>query len=248
MFDQQVGSASDPRVEELRNVTPLHEIVKPLAEKATQGLGRLTKIVGTATPISATTPDQLAAVVEVKQRCDEQIYLPLLEISEHLKSRKEILSVMYKNQMLQLDELQKMISKLKQREAIIKEMTEVAKKNANTLSQQSAATLQSCNDLLPKLTQAEYDYFQQLRNLEMKTRTWAKEFESLKARSDMVQQTVYDDTMETLDALPQQRAELRQMQGKCGKLLDLYEDRLDDSEMKLDELADAVGMERDSEM
>ena len=215
IFDQkEVESASDARVEELRNVASLHEIIEPLAKQVVQGLGGLTKVVGSATPAAAVTPDQLAAAIAIKQRCDEKIYLPLLEISEHLKSRKEILSVMYNNQMLQLDALQKMISKLKERGAIIKEMTEVARANSTSLSQHSAAILQSSNDLMPKLTQAEYDYFQELRKLEEKTRRWTAEFEEVNSRVDSLQQTVYDDTMQTLDALPAQRAQLSQLQGK----------------------------------
>lgn len=245
---QEVGSTNDARVKELGNVTPLHEIVEPLAKQIVQGLGGLTKIVGSATPIEAATPDQLAAALAIKHSCEGKIYLPMLEISEHLKSRKEILSVMYKNQMLQIGAVQKMISTLKEREAIIKEMTEVARKNSTTLSQQSAAILQSSNDLLPKLTQAEYDYFQQLRKLEVKTRTWAEEFGKLKCRVDMLQQRLYDDTMQTVDAFPGHRAQLSQLQRNCTSLLEKYEDQLDDAEIKLDDLADAVGMERDSEM
>ncbi|CAJ1954373.1 unnamed protein product [Cylindrotheca closterium] len=249
IFDKkEAGSASDARVAELSNIAPLHQIIEPLAKQVVEGLGGLTKVVGSATPIAAATPDQLAAAVAIKQSCDEKIYLPLIEITEHLKSRKEILSVMYKNQMLQLDAVQNMISKLKEREAIIKEMTDVAKANSTSLSQRSAAILQSSNDLMPKLSQAEYDYFQELRKLEEKTRQWTAEFEGVHSRVDSLQQTVYDDTMQTLDALPQQRTELSQLQGKCTTLLAIFEDKLDDAEMKLDDIADAAGMERDSEM
>lgn len=248
-FDQnEVASASDARVDELSNIAPLHEIVKPLAKQVVHGLGGLTKVAGSATPIAAATPDQLAAAVAIKQSCDSKIYLPLLEISEHLKGRKEILSVMYKNQMQQVAALQKMIAKLKEREAIIKEMSEVAKANSFSLSQRSASILQSSIDLMPKLTQAEYDYFQELRKLEEKTRRWTAEFEGVNSRVDGLQQTVYDDTMQTLDAFPGQKAQLSQLQGACTLLLEKFDDKLDDADEKLDELAGAVGMERDSEM
>jgi hypothetical protein len=246
--DSSRKNSLDKKLQELQGIMPLHEIIEPLSKKVIAGLGRLAKVVGSATPVEAVTPDQLAAAVSIKERCDKGILLPIMEMSEHLKERKKLLAVMYANQMAQLKAVKDVISKLRERNSIIQEKAEVAETNSISLTQRGAAVLQSSSDLMPTITQAEYDYFQELKKLDDKTKKWMNDFEGLKGKVDNLQQSIYDDTMDArLDVLPEYKHELRTLQAFCEQMIPKYKRRLEDSEEKVDLLADAAGIERDSE-
>lgn len=242
------ANPSDKHLQVLQDIKPLHAIVEALGEKVTTGLGRLTKVVGSATPIGAVTPDLLAAAASIKEKSDEEILLPMLEMREHLNERKKLLAVMHANQMEQLKAVKDAIATLRERNSIIQAKAEIAEANAILLAQRGAALLQSSSDLMPTISQAEYNYFQDLKKLDAKTQKWSREVELLNDKVDNLQQSTYDDTMNfQLDAPPEQKRELRTLQAACEQLLPEYRGRLGDAEEKVDLLADAAGIERDSE-
>jgi hypothetical protein len=244
-------SFDNSKVKELEDISPLHEIVEPLAEKIVKGLDGLAMVVGSSTPVSKVTPDQLAAATSIKQRCDDEIVMPILEMREHLKARKKLLAVMYGNQIAQVKTLQDTVSKLKERTSLIQEKASVVQDNSTCLSQRSAAALQSSQDLLPTITQAEFDYFQHLQKLDAKTLQWVGEFESLQGQVRDIQHSVIDadspiDNGE-FEVPLEMRSNINKIFKACDEYLVEYKRKLESAEEKVEDLAAVVGMEQDSE-
>eukprot|EP00980_Cylindrotheca_fusiformis_P000167 scaffold26_cov117-Cylindrotheca_fusiformis.AAC.8 len=241
-------SSADKHLQVLQDIRPLYEIIEPLGKKVTAGLGKLTKIVGSETPIEAVTPEQLVAAASIKETCDEEIMMPVLEIREHIKARKKDLTVMHHNLKAQLAAIKDSLSKLRERNSVLQEKAAVADTNALSLAQRGADLLQSTSDLMPTISQSEFNYFQELNKLDGKTKKWKQEMELLKGRVDNLQQTAYSDTMDIeIDAAPDQKQDLKTMQDACEQSIFKYRQRLDVAEEKVDSLADIAGIERDSE-
>ena len=75
-------STPDKALKALQDTTPLYEHLDPLFRKLTTGLANMTRIVGTATPPKDITPDLLAVGALVKERCDNGVILPVMEMTK----------------------------------------------------------------------------------------------------------------------------------------------------------------------
>ena len=148
------------------------------------------KVVGTSTPTSKVTPDLLAAAVEVKERCDREVLLPMLEMNEHIRGRKKELAIMFENMVGKLKVLRETVHKLNKKTHVLQEKAETVQSNAKSLAQRSASVLQSSNDLLPTITQSEYNYFQELKRLDTKTKVWNEELNKQRSRVLALQESV----------------------------------------------------------
>lgn len=158
---------------------PFYTEVKPLVQKINAGLSNMGRIVGSETNYKEITPDALAVALRVKKRCDEQVVVPLLELKKLIEQRREMIRMTLQNQQSQLKTVLKEVKDLKQGISAIGEKMERAESNAAQLTQRSAAVLQASRDLLPTLTQAEYDYFQDMKRLNLKVAQMEKETKGL---------------------------------------------------------------------
>jgi hypothetical protein len=146
---------------------PLNEVLEPMLQKISTGLAGMAKFVGSQTPSSQVSPEMLAVALSVKERCDNEVVLPLLELKQTIRARRQVMKVMLIAQMKELSALKEGIRVMEDRMAGIKEQAQAAQVNAQELAKRSDAVLQASQDLMPTLTQAEYDYFQQLKRLKV---------------------------------------------------------------------------------
>jgi DNA repair exonuclease SbcCD ATPase subunit len=245
-ISSHAASSSSKELQALHDTAPLIEIAQPLMEKAASGLRGLTKIVGSATPVDEITPDLLAAAAQVKEQIDKEVMLPIMELSEHVKARKREIAVMFNNQMVQLAALKDMLATLKKGEASIQEKSEVVSANAESLAKRSASVLQSANDLLPTITQAEFDYFQELERLQERTKHWQEQQERLALIASMLRDSAENGTNKgTMEIAESQRNNLHDMLKGSDSRMKKYAARLKDAEIRVDELAAAAGWDRD---
>jgi len=237
--------SSDKNLSWLHETLPLADVLKPNFEKVMSGLNGLTRIEGSATLLASVTPDQVAGSAEIKERCDREIMMPIREIRENVKVRRKILTAMYDNQMKQLKSLKEMVSKLRERNDVIKDKAEVVKANAKSLADGSATVLQASIDLQPKLTQAEYDYFNELKKLDDKSRRWMDAFEQMKAQVHTLQDSFNDGTATPMfDLEGNALGQLEQLTAGTDKMISQYKSRIQDAEEKVGDLADIAGMEQ----
>jgi len=226
----------DRELRALQDTAPLAEIVEPLLKKVIAGLGGMGKVVGSSTPAAAITPDLLAAATSVKERCDKEILLPLLELNEYVKARRKELKVMHENQMAQVKSLKDLMAKLKQRNSTINEKAEIVATNAKVMAQRSGSVLQASSDLLPTITQTEFDYFQELKRLHEKTNEWQQEFEHLNRKVSIIGESVDNGILAGPMVLP------RDLINNSTFLLRGCEKNIRDEKTKLREAKDQVDM------
>lgn len=237
--------SSDKNLSWLHETLPLTDVLKPNFEKVISGLNGLTRIEGSATLLASVSPDQIAGSAEIKERCDKEIIIPIREIRENVKVRRKILSAMYKNQMMQLKSLKEMVSKLRERNDVIKDKAEVVEANAKSLADGSAKVLQAGIDLQPKITQAEYDYFNELKKLDDKSRRWMDDFEQKKAKAHTLQDSFNNGTATPMLDLDENALSLlERLTAGTDKMISQYKSRIQDTEEKVGDLADIVGMEQ----
>jgi hypothetical protein len=240
----QGASASDLALRSLQDIAPLHELLQPLFQKIGSGLAGMGKIVGSETHKKDITPDLLAVSMSVKERCDNEIVLPVLEMTEIVSARQKELAIMYDNQLAQLKTLKETVALLKEKMGAIREKAEVARTNAKSLAQRSAAALQSSTDLLPTITQAEYDYFQELKRLDDKTKDWQEEFERMNLKVSGLRDSVDEGKTPGPLTLKSDAVQNANMLLKAtGAMQKKQTERLDEAEEKVDELAAVAGID-----
>jgi hypothetical protein len=239
----QGASASDLALRSLQDIAPLHELLQPLFQKIGSGLAGMGKIVGSETHKKDITPDLLAVSMSVKERCDNEVVLPVLEMTEIVSARQKELAIMYDNQLAQLKTLKETVALLKEKMGAIREKAEVARTNAKSLAQRSAAALQSSTDLLPTITQAEYDYFQELKRLDDKTKDWQEEFERMNLKVSGLRDSVDEGKTPGPLTLKSDAVQNANMLLKAtGAMQKKQTERLDEAEEKVDELATVAGI------
>ena len=173
------ATPSGSAAKQLDSVPPLYEKVETLMKKITLGLASMGKVVGSQTKCKDIQPDMMAVAISIKERCDKEVVLPMLELKETVNARREVLIKMRQGQMEQITSLKQTVNMLQDSIAAIEAKVQTAQENSKGLARRSTAVLQASQDLLPKLTQAEFDYFQQLKRLKANLDTMQEGFTKL---------------------------------------------------------------------
>lgn len=159
------SNAADEALRSMQSTKPLYEVLEPIIAQVKSGLAGMGKIVGSETSYKDITPDALAVAVKVKERCDKEIVLPLLELKKAIEKRQEKLRYMLKGQQQQAADLQQTLSDLKKRMVNMTELMSIAESNATRLSESSTRLHQACLDLRPTVTEAEFEFFNDIKQL-----------------------------------------------------------------------------------
>jgi hypothetical protein len=156
----------------MESTKPFHELAEPLMKEIVTGLSSMGRIVGASTLPKDSTPATLAVLLATKERCESQVILPMKELNQLTEQRSKDIKGTIKYQMAQLSNVKEMIKALKSRLAETVEKKAVIEANADSLADRSASVLLASRDLLPSLTQAEIEYFTQLKRLETSCTKW----------------------------------------------------------------------------
>jgi phage shock protein A len=201
------SNPSSGAVKQMEGVPPLYEKVEPLMKKITSGLGGMGKIVGSQTKCKDIQPDILAVAISVKERCDKEVVLPMLELKETVNARREALVKMREDQMQQIASLKHTVNTLQENIAAIEAKAETAQENSQGLAKRSTAVLQASQDLLPSLTQAEYNYFQQLKRLKANLENMQKGFSKIDKSLSTLRDNMEKGRLQCAVTLEQHQAE-----------------------------------------
>ncbi|CAB9504168.1 expressed unknown protein [Seminavis robusta] len=227
------------------NGQPLHQVLDPMLKKIAAGLSNMGKIVGSQTRTTGNqmTPEMLAVAIAVKERCDNEVVLPMLELKQTIRARKQALKVMLINQMKELAAHKKTLKVMQDRMKGIQVKAQTALENSQELAKRSDAILQASQDLLPSLTQAEYDYIQQLKRLQLQLGNLEKSYGGLDSNMQTFRGNIDDGRFVCNIQLEES------MQDHATKLLDgeeklmtKYEAGLQENEKKLQMMARQTGV------
>jgi hypothetical protein len=168
------ANTADDALRILESTPPLVDVVAPILKQIEQGLGGLNKFVGSETRSSEISPEQLAVVVQLHEKCNQNLILPLLELRKVVETRKEKLLLMVESQQQQVADLTNTIVMIKEQIKATRQSLETASTNASILSERSATVVQASKDLIPTITQAEYDFFQAIKRMDARCKQMEK--------------------------------------------------------------------------
>jgi hypothetical protein len=224
----------------------LSDTVQPLMQDVLKGLGALAQVGGTATSQEDVSPDVLAGFIGIETKCKKEIFLPLLTMNEHVNARKAEFKAENVRRKQQMGALKEMIACLREKQNFIKEKTEIMLQNSKCLADRSTSVLQSSKDLFPTITQAEYDYFQELKRLDDKTKTWESNVQILSRKISSFNDSTVVTNSDPMTLSPQYLQNAGQLLNASGLLLNKYQRSLALAGDDLDGLASVTGFARDA--
>jgi hypothetical protein len=174
----------------------LANTIQPLIQKVYNGISKMAQIGGSSTPPDDISVDVLAGAMSIYEKTKKEVYLPLVEMNEYVAARREEMkNGVVQKQQEAIKALLEVISKLREKQSAIQERMDVLFANSKALEARSSSALQSSKDLQPTITQAEYDYFQEVKRLEDKTTSWEGEAEILKVKVASVTDSIENGAM-----------------------------------------------------
>mmetsp|Transcript_4614 Transcript_4614/g.9710 ORF Transcript_4614/g.9710 Transcript_4614/m.9710 type:complete len:972 (-) Transcript_4614:39-2954(-) len=241
-----ISDGNDEALQALSKVQPLHEILQPLADRVCDGLSKMGKIVGGATQPKDAGPESLAIFIETQRSCDVNVIMPIEEMSRVLNARRQLLVEMHEHQAAELERLTKLLNEWKEKyESHVKRVVEL-EKNASTLATRSSAVLTAARGLRPQITNAEADYFNELRRCETNCTKWESTLNELSKKSVSQCESMTAGGMENGDVRclvnlsPEKIAMCHQLLQGEGKMLKQLEEKLKKSSISVKELSTAI--------
>lgn len=177
---------ADAALAAIEAIPPLYEIVEPLMKKVATGLASMGKVVGSETASKDISPEMFATVVALKERCDREVVLPLLELREVTTTRHRELQSMYKRQKIQMEGLRDMVKSMSERMEDLSHRLTTVESNVATLLAGGARVLEASQALQPTSTRAEQEYYDMLKGLEIKCAEWKAKLRQLEDASAVV--------------------------------------------------------------
>jgi hypothetical protein len=235
---------SDEALKAMESLPPLHELIAPLLQDISSGLAGMGKIVGGATRPQDANPGTVATVLNTKSSCEKDVVLPLIELYSLTTARRELLQDMYESQMTQIEELRNMVETLRERMAKSNEKKGQAEENAAALAQRSAAVLTAARDLVPTITEAEHQYFTQLKRHDASCKKWQGHIDIMKNRADKLSdETSAQSAPPSLDLDANNMTHLNELVKGQGNHLKLAARKLEKLGRETKRITEAVGLD-----
>jgi Nuclear pore component len=220
----------------------LADIIQPLIQQVYDGISNMAQIGGSSTKPEDITVDILAGAMSIYEKAKKEVYLPLAEMNEHVTVRREELKEVVRKQLEAVKALKEVIGKLREKQSSLKEQVDVLYANSKSLEERSASALQSSKDLQPTITQAEYDYFQEIKRLNDKTKAWKSHVEILKVKVTSITDSMESGTtIEPVKLSEDNLQSAKQVLGGCETSIHDGRTKLNSLSSELDQLAAFTG-------
>jgi len=172
----------------IESIPPFIENIAPLLRNIQVSFSSTGKMTGSKTHPKDVGPTDAAFVLETTQKLQKDIVEPLHELHDKTESHKKALFVLYQSQKKKLETLKSMMEKVKQNHEKSLSKFKAINKNASDLKIRSASILEASRSTNPKISQAEYDYFTQLKRWELQTNKWGDRLESIQNKVKTMQE------------------------------------------------------------
>lgn len=161
---------------------PLYEITRPLIDNIMVGLGAMGKYVGSETDFKDIQADTLAVVQQVRERCDKDLIVPLIELRSIVSSHKELLRSTIEGQLKQVEVLRTTRDTQVQISSQLAAKLDAVEANAATLLERATRSLEMCKDLTPTVSDAELQFFNDINRLKLKCDRMAEDLKLSKEK------------------------------------------------------------------
>jgi len=226
----------------LQQTESLADIVQPMIKQVYSGISKMAQVGGSSTTQDKISLDIMAGALSIQERCQKEVFLPIIEMNQYVTARRSELKETVQKQEKAVKALHSLIEKLREKRSVIQEKTEIVTKNAKSLADRSASVLQSANELLPTITQAEYDYFRELKRLDAKSSEWKSESERLKMKAENICDSMDPSTTGgPLDLPTDTMTQMQAMLRGLNSVLANSKAKLESLEEQVDQLAVLVG-------
>ena len=160
------GGGGDEALEVLSRVRPLSSVLQPLVDRATDGLARMGKIVGGSTAPADAGPESVAVFAATREGCSADVLTPLAEIAAALRGRTALLGEMRGHQSAEIERISALLDELRERRTESAALASELERSAGALASRSSAVLTAAREVRPRVTDAEAEYFRELRRHE----------------------------------------------------------------------------------
>lgn len=218
-------------------------ISSPLVASIAKKITSVGKISGSSTLPKDAGAVEVASFMAIKASIDTNIILPMKELEQKTRERKSIQMELYENRMEQLQALKKFAAEIKGRSVALKERKELIEENSKLLSQRSAAILAASMELVPKLSQAELDYFNQLKLWETQCARWKSALSKIESRVSRVSDSWNSSSELKLEMSEQEQNNCQALLNGQGHLLRKSKEALKKMRTSVVVKADRLGLE-----
>uniref|UniRef100_A0A7S2Y6L5 Uncharacterized protein n=1 Tax=Entomoneis paludosa TaxID=265537 RepID=A0A7S2Y6L5_9STRA len=241
------AAQANATLKQLESTPPFHETVAPHIEKINKGLASMGKVVGSETTYDKVSPEMLAVVASIQERCENDVVLPLVELLKLLKSRRAALRTFVDQQSQQVGKLIAMKKEMEERNVRIKESLEAAEGNATALKERIMAAHEASQGLAPTMTEAELEFCRFVEHMDTKANNWEiqiKEMgESIREQCKSVEgKTAPSDNIDTEIV-----EDLKKVSADTGRRVVSARQSLKETEQRLHAVLRRAGLEAPSE-
>ena len=177
-------STSGLPVASLDSSPPLYETIQDLVKKIHHGLGNMGKIAGSSTNFKDITPETLAVVMQIKEQCDKELVLPLLELQKIVSTRRNKLNEVLESQRIQLKALREAETERKKQLSDLLAKADTIESNSSLLLERATHAYEACQALTPKITDAESAFFKDVERLKEKCKYMEAEMKRMEELCD----------------------------------------------------------------
>ena len=167
-----MNTASGEKDESFDSIPLFTETIAPIVDKIQRSFSSTGKLVGAETYPKDAGPTHATQVLVITKKLEDEIVLPMHELFDQTEAHKKVLILLYQSLTKKLETLKALIEKAKQNHESSVSKFEAIEANAGALSKRSAAILAASRSTQTKLSQAEYEYFNQLKRWEIQFNEW----------------------------------------------------------------------------
>ena len=184
------GSEDDGALKTMESIPPLHELIAPLFQKITMAVSNMSKVVGGATSPKEISAGGVANFLETKERCAKDVFFPLIELNGLFTARLKYLQDMRLHQEMQISQITQNIEALISHTKTQREAVKSAEKTSEMLINRSATILSAMRNKVPAITNAEREYFDQIRRCDAQCSKWASLLEQMDSITTVLRERI----------------------------------------------------------
>lgn len=161
----------------------LFDSIQPLLRQINDGMANMAAVSGSETKYTDIGTEELAAVVAIKQQCDDELVLPMQELKKIVESCRGNLQNRLEEQKRQLEGISKQVRELKAKITSNTETLEAAQKLAKSQLARGKFLLDTTKKMVPKLTDAELLFARDIQRYQRKCTTLEKLVKAMKEKT-----------------------------------------------------------------